>query len=179
VPADRLLDWFRAGARELLDALRTADPDVPATVFLADPPAPRTFWARRQAHETTIHAVDALAAALGRLPTAIEAAIDPDVALDGVDELLTGFFPRGRSRLAGEDPFTVAVVPSDAAHRWTMTVAEGRLSTVREPRPDAGTVWTGSAAELYLGLWNRGSEVTESGAPVLAHWHERQRVRWS
>lgn len=36
-----------------------------------------SFWARRQVHETTIHMVDALAAWLGRLPTA------PDADLPG------------------------------------------------------------------------------------------------
>jgi uncharacterized protein (TIGR03083 family) len=179
VPPERLLDWFLAGAGELVDTLRTAAPDVPATVFLADAPPPRTFWARRQAHETTMHAVDALAAALGRLPAAAEAALDPDVALDGIDELLTGFVPRGRSKLGGDEPFSVAVVPSDSARRWTMSVADGRLSTVREQLPDAGSVLRGTAAELYLGLWNRGTEIAESGEPVLERWHERQRVRWA
>ena len=45
-----------------------APDDVEALVFLNDAPAPREFWARRQCHETTMHAVDALAASLGRPP---------------------------------------------------------------------------------------------------------------
>jgi uncharacterized protein (TIGR03083 family) len=179
VPADQLISWFTRGVRDLLDTLSTADDDVAALVFLADAPPPRQFWARRQAHETTVHAVDALAAALGRVPTSMEAAIDPDVAVDGIDELLTGFFPRGRSRLAGEEPLTVAVVPNDSGRRWTLTVADGRLSTAREQQPGAATVLTGSAAELYLGLWNRGGEITESGTPVLERWRDRQHVTWS
>jgi uncharacterized protein (TIGR03083 family) len=179
VPPDELVDWFLAGVRALLDTLRAADPDVPAVAFLADAPSPRTFWARRQAHETTIHAADVLGAALGRLPTAPEAAVDPDVAVDGIDELTTGFFPRGRSKLAGDTPFTIAVVPSDSDRRWTMSIADGRLTTVREERPGADTVLSGSAGQLYLGLWNRGGEITESGTPVLQRWRERQHVRWS
>jgi uncharacterized protein (TIGR03083 family) len=179
VPSDQLLSWFVDGLADLLRTLREVAPDVAAKVFLKDAPAPRHFWARRQAHETTIHAVDALAAALGHVPSAVEAAIDPDVAVDGIDELVTGFFPRGRSKLADEGPLSIAIAPDDSPRRWTLTVADERLTTVREQRDDADTVLTGTAAQTYLGLWNRGSEITETGRPVLEHWRERQRVRWS
>jgi uncharacterized protein (TIGR03083 family) len=179
VPADQLMPWFMTGLRGLLETLRTVNPGVEALVFLPDAPPPRHFWARRQAHETTIHSVDALAAALGRTPTAGEAAVDPDVAVDGIDELVTGFFPRGRSKLADQAPLTMAIAPTDSGRRWTLTVADDRLTTVREELADVETVLTGSAAELYLGLWNRGEEITESGRPVLEQWRERQRVRWS
>jgi uncharacterized protein (TIGR03083 family) len=178
VPSDQLLSWFLDGVADLLRALREAAPDVAAVVFLKDAPPPRHFWARRQAHETTIHAVDALAAALGRVPSAVEAAVDPDVAVDGIDELVTGFFPRGRSRLADQGPLSIAIAPDDSPHRWTLAVADERLTTVREQRDDADTVLTGSAAQLYLGLWNRGEEIAESGRPVLERWRERQRVSW-
>lgn len=149
-------------------------------MFLNDAPPPRHFWARRQAHETTIHAVDALAAALGRLPTAAEAGIDHDVAVDGIDELVTGFFTRGRSRLAGEAPVSIAVAPTDAERGWTLAVADDRLATERVRRAAADAVLTGTAAQLYLGLWNRGDEITGSGRPgLLARWREVQRVRWA
>jgi hypothetical protein len=62
------LDWLADGAIDLVAALVRAPEDLAAPVFLHDAPAPREFWARRQCHETTIHAVDALAAHLGRLP---------------------------------------------------------------------------------------------------------------
>jgi len=180
VPAEELTDWFREGLGQLLAMLGTVDPEVPAAVFLRDAPAPRHFWARRQAHETTIHSVDALAGVLGRLPTAEEADVALDVALDGIDELLTGFYPRGRSKLAGDEPLTIGVLPVDADRAWTMQVADGRLTTERRRRPDAGTALTGTAAQLYLGLWNRGAEITEQGVPgVLDRWREVQRVRWS
>ena len=56
------LDWLGDGAIDLVTALVRAPDDLEAPVFLHDAPAPREFWARRQCHETTIHAVDALAA---------------------------------------------------------------------------------------------------------------------
>src|SRR5690606_25525586 len=91
LPAEELIDWLTVGAQELLAKLGVVDRDVAAMVFLHDAPSPLEFWARRQAHDTTIHAVDALAAALGRPPTADEAAVPEDAARDGLDELLTGF----------------------------------------------------------------------------------------
>lgn len=179
VPAEDLVAWFTAGAREVDAALRDAAPDVAAMVFLNDPPAPRLFWARRQAHETMIHAVDAVAASLGRFPTAAEVDVDDDVALDGIDELLTGFFTRGASPIADDLPFTVAVLPDDHDRAWTMHVVDGRMTTTRE-HEDAEAQLTGSAQQLYLGLWNRGTEITASGRrEVLDRWRANQRVRWS
>lgn len=180
VPAGELLDWFRAGAGELLATLAEVPPDVAAMVFLNDAPAPRLFWARRQTHETTIHAVDALAAKLARMPRAEEVDVEADVALDGIDELLTGFFTRGRSKIADEEPFTVAVAPTDADCAWTMRVADGRLTTERHFGSDADVTFAGTAAQLYLGLWNRGDEMTATGrSDVLDRWRARQRVYWS
>lgn len=38
---------------------------------------------------------------------------------------------------------------------------------------------TGSAAEIYLGLWNRGDELALRGDDeLLARWRSTQRVRW-
>jgi uncharacterized protein (TIGR03083 family) len=180
VPADRLLMWFTEGVRDLLLALRLAPSDTSAMVFLADAPPPLHFWARRQAHETTIHSVDALAALVEREPTAVEASVDTDVALDGLDELLTGFFARGRSKLAVLQPLTIAVTPADSDRGWTVCVADERLRTLRERSDDADATFYGSAAELYLGLWNRGSEIKAIGRPaVLDAWHEHLRFRWT
>jgi uncharacterized protein (TIGR03083 family) len=180
VPPDRLLDWFADGVRELTETLRTVDPDVPALVFLKDAPRPAHFWARRQAHETTMHSIDALSAVLGRLPSAAEAGLEDDLALDGIDELLTGFFPRGRSKLAELAPLTLAVTPGDSQRAWTVRVEGERLTTIREHRPDADATFAGTAAQLYLGLWNRGDEITATGRPdVLDAWRKGQRVRWS
>lgn len=180
VPRSQLLMWFEEGVGTLIKTLRTVDPDVPSLVFLRDAPRPAHFWARRQAHETTVHSVDALSAVLGRLPSATETDVEPDVALDGIDELLTGFFPRGRTKLAELAPLTLAVTPSDSAHAWTVVVEGERLTTIRAHRPDTDTTFAGTAVQLYLGLWNRGADIIATGRPgVLTAWGERQRVRWS
>lgn len=179
VADDRLQDWSRAGAAELLQTLRAVDPDVDAMVFLNDAARPREFWARRQAHETTIHSVDALAAELGRFPTAAEAAPATDVAADGIDEILCGFFTRGRSKLYDDRPFTIEVAPRDSAYRWTLRVGPGGARAQRSGDPAADVVFTGTPAQCYLGLWNRGREMSAAGdADVLARWREVQHVTW-
>lgn len=180
VPPAELVGWFTDGTQDLLAALRQVAPDVAAMVFLNDAPPPREFWARRQAHETTVHAVDALAGELGRVPLAAEVGVGTDIALDGIDELLTGFFTRGRSRIAEEQPLSVAVSPTDSELGWTMQVADGRLVTVRDRTESADATLVGTAAQLYLGLWNRGCEIESVGRPdLLDRWRRHQRVRWS
>lgn len=180
IAPEELLAWFDKGTHELLAVLAGAPPDVPAMVFLNDAPAPRLFWARRQAHETTIHALDAVAASRGRTPRAGEVVVAVDLAVDGIDELMTGFFTRGRSKLAGDEPLTVAVAPTDAERAWTLRVADDRLTTDRRLGEDADVTFSGTALQLYAGLWNRGDEINASGRDEqLQRWREMQRIRWS
>lgn len=177
-----LAAYYREGIDLLATALHDAADDLAAMTFLNDAPPPRRFWARRQAHETTVHGVDALAARLGRLPTAAEAGIETALAIDGLDELLRGFFTRGESKLYDGDEFTIAVLPDDDPTCFVLHV--GRQLTVAPAGtavpPDARLLLRGSAAGLYLALWNRGADATVDGdGEVLARWHAVQRVRWS
>lgn len=173
-----LPDFYAEGLRHLLDALDAAPADLEAMTFLKDAPAPREFWARRQAHETTVHMVDSLAATLQRLPTADEAAIGRELAVDGVDELLGGFFTRGRSKLFDGEEFTILVSPDDSDRRWHVNVAESltiAAQSAGSPRLSIG----GSAAAIYLGLWNRSNELTLAGdETVMERWRTTQRIRW-
>ena len=104
-------------------------------MFLNDAPPPKLFWARRQTHENTIHMVDALSAAAGSVPSAADAGIDSDVALDGIDELLCGFFTRGKSKLFDGTEFDVLVAPTDSDRRWRLHVAE-RMTVDDDGRGD-------------------------------------------
>jgi uncharacterized protein (TIGR03083 family) len=176
-----LSGYYREGLAALTTALRAASPDLEAMTFLNDAGRPREFWSRRQAHETTIHMVDALAAKLGRPPTAGEAEIERPLAADGIDELVRGFFTRGRSRLYDGTEYTVAVTPRDIGRRWVLHVAE-RLTVEPGDGADDETdaMISGSAAELYLALWNRGDHVDVAGREdLLDRWRATQRVKWS
>jgi uncharacterized protein (TIGR03083 family) len=173
---DELVAWFRAGAAELVAALTDAPDDLDCWSFLPAP-TPRAFWARRQAHETAIHRVDVESA------RGVKVAFDPAFAVNGIDELLLGFFSRRRGRLLADPPKTLGVQPDDDAPDAAWTIAIGPASrevTRGEARGDC--VLTGAASDLYQLLWNRrGADgVTVSGDEgVLDLWREKATVSWS
>lgn len=186
--------WFVVGAQELVATIGAAPDDTRAMVFLKDAPPPRVFWARRQCHETTIHAVDAVAARLRRFPEPADARwIDQATALDGIDELLTGFVTRGTARFAGVGPRDFVVRPERTTRGWLVRVrADGAVETTRTDGREetdggagpwaggSGTAVRGSAQALYLALWNRlAAGSVDDPAWVLTVWGERARVRWS
>ena len=177
-----LFGYYRAGLVALADALDDAPADLVTITFLRDAPPPREFWARRQAHETTIHMVDALAATLQRLPTTTGAAIERALAADGIDELLCGFYTRGKCKLYTGTPATVLVAPDDIRERrWLLHVDElltvERLTDTADIGTDIQSI-TGSAAGIYLGLWNRGDDFVATETDLRQRWRLNQRVTW-
>lgn len=175
-----LLDWFDDGLVDLLNALAAAPADLSGDFFLPDAPPLRWAWARRQAHETTIHGVDAMAARLGRAPAASEVWFDRAFALDGIDELLTGFLPRPKYAPTPARPERVLVAPADADRGWSIELSPAGAVTTRVEgeRRGADVTLGGSARALYLGLWNRGDEIVASDAGWLDGWRGRVRVTW-
>ncbi len=173
------LDWLSHGAAQLVEELREAPEDLKAMVFLKSAPAPRQFWARRQAHETTIHRIDALSARLEHLPTTAQADLSPEFAADGVDELLTGFVPRKSTKLHSEEPIRVLVAATDIEAEWLLTISRLPPVTTRESTAEPDARITGTAAGLYLGLWNRGDDLAESGmSDVMGLWRDKVRISW-
>ena len=173
---DGLLEWFRSGHEGLVDALESAEDTVACWAFLPAP-FPRAFWARRQAHETAIHAAD-VAAAAGTRP-----AYDPAFAVDGLDELLLGFFARRGGKLLSEPARTLALRATDArpTDAWTMRIGpQGR--EVDRGKAHGDLLVEGPASDLYLLLWNRGGtdglELTGDES-ILDTWQEKARVTWS
>jgi len=177
---DARLRWLVDGADALVDALSAAPRELRALRFLSDAPPARAFWARRQAHETTIHRVDAAAARLGSPPKPGDLDLDPALAADGLDELLTGFLPRKGSRLRRDEPARVLVAPTDRPQRWTVRISVEAPATVRTDTPEPEVLLSGTAAGLYLGLWNRGDSFSVTGDETLAQlWRAKVRIRWS
>jgi uncharacterized protein (TIGR03083 family) len=145
-----LLAWLRQGADDLLEVLEDADPTMHTWHF---GPKPRTvgFWMRRQAHETTIHTIDALRAA-----GEPDLMIDRRLAVDGVAEVCEMFYPRqvklGRT---AELPIKVRFHATDVPEWSVILHGEGPEVAVNAP-----------AAELYLAVWRRG--VVEGADPRVA-----------
>ncbi|MFD5464312.1 maleylpyruvate isomerase family mycothiol-dependent enzyme [Kitasatospora sp. NPDC127059] len=150
-PSDaELLDWYREGHAALLTVLSAAPADLECWTFLPAP-TPLAFWARRQAHETAVHRFDADAAAGAPGP-----AVAPELALDGIDELLRGFMRRGRAKVHTESLRTVSIRTTDGPGTWHLTLSREPLAVTTEERPEpADLTVTGPARELYLLLWNR------------------------
>lgn len=73
--------WLAEGTQTLLTTLHATDPDTPLWTWAADRRA--RFWARRVLHEAVVHRADA-ELAVGRVPW-----IEPETAVDGIDEFLT------------------------------------------------------------------------------------------
>ena len=121
--------YFRAGVDGLVTA-REAPDDVEALVFLNDA-ATQAILEAAAGYETTIHMVDALSAKLGLVPSAAEAAIDSDVAVDRIDELLCGFFTQGRSKIFDGTEYDVDVGAHSSDRRWTVRVAE-RMTAIAD-----------------------------------------------
>ncbi len=173
-----LIAWFADGHAALVQALAEADPGLDCWTFLPAP-SPLAMWARRQAHETTIHRVDAELAA-GWRPAAIPA----DLAADGVDELLTAFITRPGGKLRAEPAARLRVSCTDHPGDWLVSIEPDRVVTTTGA--DAGAradcVVTGTASDLYHALWNRqpsGSLAVEGDQGVFGLFAERVKVRWS
>ncbi|HTX63917.1 MAG TPA: maleylpyruvate isomerase family mycothiol-dependent enzyme [Acidimicrobiales bacterium] len=144
--------WVAEGHAALVRALRAAPADLECWTFLAAP-CPLAFWARRQAHETAVHRVDAELAA-GLVPTPV----DPELAADGIDELLFGFFarpPRRTFEIPG-GAVTLALETVDRPERWVVRVSDLGVEARRGPG-QCDLAVRGSASDLYLLLWHRRS----------------------
>lgn len=168
---DELPSWFGQGLDRLLHVLATTSDTQPVWTFFAGA-TPRQFWLRRQLHETAVHRMDAELAAGEPLSV-----VPSPMAVDGIDELLSGFLQRPTARLRAQEPWTVAVVTADAS--WTVHVSAEPPVTVRERRPADATI-SGPAPQLYAYLWNRASDGVEvSGDGRVADWwRDGVRIQW-
>ena len=159
--------WLTGGAHRLIAAIAEAGP---AQVWAFGRMAPATFWARRQAHETMVHRVDAELAA-GR-----SAVLDPAMAADGIDEWL--WLLRGPRR----PPLDAAVLPVGAVLQiraaddecalrdWLVSIAPEGF-TARDGHGPADVTVVGPAGRLLLVLLRRlpanGENVLVTGDPEL------------
>ncbi len=179
-PDEELASWVADGHARLVEALSSAPPDVQCWTFLPAP-SPLAFWARRQAHETAVHRVDAeLAAGAPATP------FDPAFAVDGTNEVLLGFFARPRRRALDVSPGTIGIEATDAGSAWTVRVAPEGIQTTKGAA-ESDLAVRGSASDLYLLLWNRLQP--DGDAPqrlelvgrrdLLASWSAHCHVTWS
>jgi uncharacterized protein (TIGR03083 family) len=143
---DERFEWVRAGGHGLADALAETPETVPVWAFTGVGTV--RFWARRQAHEITIHRCDAelTGGALG--------SIDPDLAADGVNEYfeLLAVLPTAPAmRGAGE---TIHFHCTDRDVEWLAELTDHGLE-LRAEHAKGDVAVRGPANAVMLAVWNR------------------------
>ena len=110
-----LLAWYRDGLARVHEVLAAADPATPVWTWSQQKDV--AFVQRRMAQETAVHRWDAQLAAGGPSP------IDPDLAIDGIDEFLDHFVDPPGDGATG----SVHLHAGDAPGEWWVAPGEGGL----------------------------------------------------
>ena len=144
-PTSDLPDWYAAGLDELCQVLDD-DPTVP--VWSWSESGDIAFWQRRMAQETAVHRWDAQSAGGDPEP------IDPELAVDGIDELLDVFarIDAGSGKLT--EPGSLHFHATDIDGEWWVQVRDGDLDLKRE-HAKGDLAMRGPASDLLLVLWGR------------------------
>ena len=155
------------GSAALAAALRDAGPD--ARMWTPLGPGTAAFFARRFAHETTVHRADATLAA------GLPYALDPEVAVDALDEWLElaslpqvlDLFPERRSLLGpGRTVHLHATdTPAGLDAEWVVDLT-GAVPSWRRAHEKCAVAFRGPVAELLLCVYGRRT-VDEAGAEVF------------
>jgi uncharacterized protein (TIGR03083 family) len=151
---EELVVWGEQGATEIIDALRSADPDADMWTF--GPPRTARFWLRRQAHETAVHAWDATDAVGDPLP------LDPDMSADGVDEFLDVLLPRWREARPGTwSGETIHIHRTDGDGEWLVRLGAEGATMVERAHGKGDMAVRGPATDLLLWAQNRHADGLE------------------
>ncbi|TQS42393.1 maleylpyruvate isomerase family mycothiol-dependent enzyme [Cryptosporangium phraense] len=169
--ATALSDWVAAGVDGLISAL-VAAPAHQQVWTLGGTTRPTAFWARRMLHEAAVHRTDAA------LALNVPASVDPVVARDGIEEILTilPYAPRlaGFGAVRG-DGQSIELVATDVDARWRIDIGAASFAwrpTAAGQEPVEATVTaTATVSNLYLFLWGRPAVPQIAGdSSLLARW---------
>ena len=175
--------WLLDGAGPLVAALQAAPDDLAVMTFLkrgtARPGSSgRAGSATRRPCTPSTHSRPASQRPPHRATTS---GSTTTLAADGVDELLVGFWQRRTKGPRTETPYTATVSVTDGP-AWRLDVSDQApgdpaAATPRDGIPEDARPLSGTAADLYLALWNRGGTVDDPTG-LLDEWRERGAVTW-
>lgn len=155
---------------ELRTALSEMDEQRPVWAFFApEEGALVSAWTRRMLHETAIHRLDAQYAEGGLE----ELLFDPELAADGVDEMLTQLLPL-QDWSAANHRGRVLYHAADAGRMWLVTYQAGVAPSVDTTphsaleQSDVDSSVAGTADAVYRRVWGRPSTAVISGETTLA-----------
>jgi uncharacterized protein (TIGR03083 family) len=167
-PDQSSVEFFREALAALLEELVRRGPSAPSYTWWPDDQTVG-FWYRRMAQETAVHRVDVQSV------TGDVTHIDDDLALDGVDEVLTLFLAGDWSDEPVDDASGSTVAIRTGENLWRATLDQEEVTLTEGPGPSHATV-SGEPSELLLWLWGRRplSAVTVEGDDaVIAELRER------
>jgi uncharacterized protein (TIGR03083 family) len=157
-PGDDVVAAFEEASAELVDVLANEAPDTRVWTWSEGDFSVR-FWARRMANEVAVHRWDA------QLAHGVPEPVEPELAADGVDELLVVFQSAGLARrpvdgLAG----TFEVLATDTGDAWHGELWPDRSDVApgRAAGPADATL-RGTVSDLLLAMWGRDVPVEASG----------------
>jgi uncharacterized protein (TIGR03083 family) len=172
--------WLAESAERLAATLRSAGPDAQVWTFMPD--APNTFfWARRMTHETVVHRDDAA------LAVGAEFTVEPDVALDALDEwmefgtlpMMLERHPERRDLLGPGRTIHLHATDTapETAAEWLIDLS-GDAVTWRRAHEKAAVAVRGPLTDLLRLVYRRrptGAEGLEvlGDAKLLDFWLER------
>jgi uncharacterized protein (TIGR03083 family) len=136
------------------------------------PPATVGFWQRRQAHETAIHRWDAQLASGSPDP------IDAELAIDGIDEVLTMIPMRPMGEPPTGEGETIQLRCTDRDAEWLVYLLPETI-TFEPGHAKADVAARASASDLLLLLWGRvplDAVEVQGDAGVLTRFQDAARV---
>ena len=157
-PANRdPIEWFVDAHERLLEMFGRSEPSTPSATWWP-PDQTVGFWARRMAHETAVHRIDAELAAGTTTP------IDADLATDGVDEILGVMLAGDWSDDPDEAATGQRVAIATGGRTWLVGL-ERQAVTVAEGDGMHEATLEGDPSDVVLWLWGRAPDewVTRSG----------------
>jgi uncharacterized protein (TIGR03083 family) len=155
------VEWFRDANGRILELFAQSEPTRPSATWWP-PDQTVAFWARRMAQETAVHRVDA------ELAAGVTTPVDPQLATDGVDEVL-------ERMLAGdwsEDPDDAAtgqrVAVSTGGRTWLITLEQDAMRVSEDGAAPDATIEV-DPSDVLLWLWGRAPDdfVTFSGDEAM------------
>jgi uncharacterized protein (TIGR03083 family) len=164
-PWEELLAWWDTEYGLLVERLRSLEPEAAVWVFPTHIARVAAFWARRQAHETAIHRLDA-EYALAEVPTLI---FSPEFAADGINEALNIGVYRRWLRDKADVKGTVLFHAADAGRAWLVRLTPGSPLEIgpAEPALDSDATVAGTADAVYRAVWKRPSTAVLGGDRAL------------
>ncbi|MFZ0180750.1 MAG: maleylpyruvate isomerase family mycothiol-dependent enzyme [Candidatus Dormiibacterota bacterium] len=141
------VEWFSDEHAKLLAELVSHAPKDFAWSWW-EPDQTVGFWYRRMALETVVHRVDV------ETQFGAPSAIDPALAVDGIDEVLT-IMLAGDEEASASVPGTGTVELLAGDDAWSVVLENSRTMVAPGRRTSPNAVLSGDPVALFLYLWGR------------------------